>query len=175
MATRRGGLFQNLSCDSLSRIDVLKKEVTYHEIMVLSGSLIVGNKPKVRISKRVFQEKKARQIFRKTKISYPLIRTRTCAYQRLRNCGFSENLACFVFLKHPFWDSTLFVITDVMLWWNRFKKVELWCNIRRQQRTNCLSVFDHFVGLALKRLRSLIAHWHYSLGCYSLAKISPHI
>ena len=70
---------------------------------------------KFRISKRVFQEKKARQIFRKTNISYPLIRTRTCAHQRLRNCGFSENLACFVFLKHPFWDSPLFVITDVVL------------------------------------------------------------
>ena len=27
--------------------------------------------------------------------------------------------------------------------------------IRRQQPTNCLSVFDHFVGLALKRLRIL--------------------
>ena len=25
--------------------------------------------------------------------------------------------------------------------------------IRRQKPTNCLSVFDHFVGLALKRLR----------------------
>ena len=36
-----------------------------------------GNKPKGRISKRVFQENKARQIFRKTNISYPLIRTRT--------------------------------------------------------------------------------------------------
>ena len=38
----------------------------------------VGNKAKGRISKRVFQENKARQIFRKTNISYPLIRTRTC-------------------------------------------------------------------------------------------------
>ena len=28
--------------------------------------------------------------------------------------------------------------------------------IRRQKPTNCLSVFDHFVGLALKRLRILI-------------------
>ena len=36
---------------------------------------IVGNKAKERISKRVFQENKARQIFRKTNISYPLIRT----------------------------------------------------------------------------------------------------
>ena len=35
----------------------------------------VGNKTKGRISKRVFQENKARQIFRKTNISYPLIRT----------------------------------------------------------------------------------------------------
>ena len=36
---------------------------------------LVGNKAKGRISKRVFQEKKTRKIFRKTKISYPLIRT----------------------------------------------------------------------------------------------------
>ena len=32
---------------------------------------IVGNKAKGRISKRVFQENKARQIFWKTNISYP--------------------------------------------------------------------------------------------------------
>ena len=37
----------------------------------------VGNKAKGRISKRVFQESKARQNVRKTSISYPLIRTRT--------------------------------------------------------------------------------------------------
>ena len=36
----------------------------------------VGNKAKGRISKRLFQENKARQIFRKSNISYPLIRTR---------------------------------------------------------------------------------------------------
>ena len=28
--------------------------------------------------------------------------THTCAYQGVRNVRFSENLACFVFLKHPF-------------------------------------------------------------------------
>ena len=55
---------------------------------------------KRQISKRVFQENKARQIFRKTIISYPLMRTRTCTYQGVRNVHFSENLACFVFLKH---------------------------------------------------------------------------
>ena len=32
-----------------------------------------------RISKRMFQENKARQIFQKTNISYCLIRTHTCA------------------------------------------------------------------------------------------------
>ena len=40
----------------------------------------VGNEAKGRISKRVFQENKARQIFQKANISYSLIRTRTCAY-----------------------------------------------------------------------------------------------
>ena len=32
----------------------------------------------------------------------PPIRTYTCAYQDVRNVRFSENLACFVFLKHSF-------------------------------------------------------------------------
>ena len=54
----------------------------------------VGNKAKEWISKRVFQENKARQIFRKTKNSYPLTRTRTCAHQGIRNVCFSENLTC---------------------------------------------------------------------------------
>ena len=39
------------------------------------NSQIIGNKAKGRISKRVFQENKVRQIFRKNNISYPLIRT----------------------------------------------------------------------------------------------------
>ena len=41
----------------------------------------VGNKAKGRILKRVFQESKACQNFRKTNISYLLKRTRTSAYQ----------------------------------------------------------------------------------------------
>ena len=44
---------------------------------------IVSIKVKGRISKRVFQENKARQIFQKTNISYPMIRPRTyeiCAF-----------------------------------------------------------------------------------------------
>ena len=37
---------------------------------------------------------------------------RHSAYQGLRNIRFSENLMCFVFLKHPFWDSPFCLITD---------------------------------------------------------------
>ena len=47
----------------------------YHIKKVLHGDYLhefVGNEAKGRISKRVFQENKTRQIFRKTKISYPL-------------------------------------------------------------------------------------------------------
>ena len=47
----------------------------------------VGNKAKGRISKRVSQENKARQIFRKTKISYLLIRTLVCI-SRGKKCSF---------------------------------------------------------------------------------------
>ena len=43
--------------------------------MIPRKVFFVGNKAKGRISKRVFQENKARQIFRKRNISYPLIRT----------------------------------------------------------------------------------------------------
>ena len=50
-----------------------------------------------------------------TKIPYlkALVR-RQCAYQGVRNVCFPENLACFVFLKHPFWDSPFCFITDAL-------------------------------------------------------------
>ena len=44
--------------------------------------------------------------------SWTLSVVRMCAYQGVRNVRFSENLACFVFLKHPFWDSPFCLITD---------------------------------------------------------------
>ena len=75
----------------------------------------VGNKAKGRISKRAFQESKARQNFRKTNISYPLIRTRTCAYQGVRNVCFSEILTYFAFLKHPFRDSPFCLIPNDLI------------------------------------------------------------
>ena len=41
-----------------------------------------------------------------------MISTRTFAYHWVKNVRFSENLACFVFLKHPFWDLPFCLITD---------------------------------------------------------------
>ena len=81
----------------------------------LSMRYVVGNKAKGQISTRVFQQNKAHQIFWKMNISYPLIHTRTCAYQGVKNVCFSENLACFVFLKHRFWDSSFCFITDEVI------------------------------------------------------------
>ena len=59
----------------------------------------VGNKATGRISKRVLKENKASQIFRKTNISYLLIRSRT---HRVRNVRFSENVASFAFCNNRF-------------------------------------------------------------------------
>ena len=75
-----------------------KRPVVYNGPVLLV--LIVGNKAKGRISKRAFQENKSHQIFRKTNISYPVTRTRTCADQGVRNVCFSENLVC-CFLETP--------------------------------------------------------------------------
>ena len=49
----------------------------------------------------MLHKNKAHQIIRKTNISYPLIHTRTSAYQGVRNVCFSQNLACFVFFVTP--------------------------------------------------------------------------
>ena len=48
----------------------------------------VGNMAKGRISKRRSQEYKVRQFFRKANVFYPLIRTRTCAYQGVKKRSF---------------------------------------------------------------------------------------
>ena len=65
-----------------------------------SKEYFVGNKEKGWISKRVSQENKARQIFRKKNFSYRLIHTPTCAYRRVRNVCFSDNLVRFALLPH---------------------------------------------------------------------------
>ena len=84
----------------------------------------VGNKAKGRISKRVFQENKARQIFRKKDISYPLIRkhknehflppdtqTYVCVSWG-KKCSFFGKFGVLCFLETPFC-----LITDVFLYY----------------------------------------------------------
>ena len=55
----------------------LKDAFSKDESFFVTALQVVGNKVKRRISNRVFQENKARQIFRKSNISYPLIPIRT--------------------------------------------------------------------------------------------------
>ena len=75
---------------------------------------IVGNKAKGRILKRVFQENKAHQTFRKINISYPLIYTRTKNKHLLppdthtyvsvsggKKCSFFEKFDVLCFLETP--------------------------------------------------------------------------
>ena len=76
----------------------------------------VGNEAKGRISKRVFQENKARQIFRGTNICYRLIRTRTFAYQGLRNVLFFGKFGVLCFLKTP-------VLRFVFLYYYRRRRI----------------------------------------------------
>ena len=50
--------------------------------------------------------------FPKNDYFLPTDSTPTCAYQGVRKIRFLENLAWFVFLKHPFWDLYFYLITD---------------------------------------------------------------
>ena len=110
---------------------------------------LVGNNAKGRISKRMFQESKARHIFRRTNISYPLIHTHTCAYQGVRNVCFSENLSCFVFLKHSFWDSPFCLITNHLRCLKVFS-IRPWKSFNKNHteisyKKNTISPFNSFV------------------------------
>ena len=63
--------------------------------------LLVGNKAKGRISKWVFQESKAHQIFQKTNISYPLVCTRTESEMVVWNVRFFGKFGVLYFLETP--------------------------------------------------------------------------
>ena len=39
-----------------------------------------------------------------------------------KKCSFSENLACLVFMKHPFWDSPFCFITDELRYYKNKKQ-----------------------------------------------------
>ena len=64
----------------------------------------VGNKAMQKCESQNGGNKKVKhaKFSEKTNISYPLIRTRTCAYRGVRNARFSENLERFAFLLPPF-------------------------------------------------------------------------
>ena len=95
----------------------------------------VGNKAKGRISKRVFQESKARQNFRKTNISYPLI------------------IKAFLHIMDQF--LVVFFKEDVLKNFAKTRGEHLSLNLFLNKIAgafDCLNVFDHFVGLARKGL-----------------------
>ena len=47
-----------------------------------------------------------------------------CAYQRVRNVRFLENLTCFVFFLQPFWNSPFsFIVTSSALWRKKIKNI----------------------------------------------------
>ena len=79
--------------------------ISHHDIEITGKYITSAIRQEKRISKRAFQENLARQIFWKTNIWAKKRTKRTCAYLGVRNVRFSGNLTCFVFLKHPFWDS----------------------------------------------------------------------
>ena len=91
--------------------------MNYRPCLAWDFATIIGNLPVIRQNGESQNGcfKKACQIFRKINISYPLIRTRTCACQVVRNVCFSENLPCFVFLKYPIWDSPFCLITEKLI------------------------------------------------------------
>ena len=83
-------------------------------LQVQRNTYFVGNKAKGRISKQVSQENKVRQIFRKTNVSYLLIRTHTWEYQGGKKCLFFRK-------KIVVWNSSLCLITDDLAYfWPEF-------------------------------------------------------
>ena len=80
----------------------------------------------------------------------PLIHTRTCAYQGARNVCFPKNVLCFVFLKHPYWDSPFCLIT------NKLKINEIF---RTQNCINVLHIICSILGSSSKDLLLIKHHF----------------
>ena len=85
--------------------------MTWFTTLSLDIQQIAGKKAKGWISKWVLQEGKASQISPKTNISYPLIRTRTCAYQGGEKCLFFGKI-----WRPLFSYNTCFEIRPYALW-----------------------------------------------------------
>ena len=93
--------------------------MTPSQILERALKKFFGNKTKGRISKR---------------------KTRTCAYQGVRNVRFSENLACFVFLFPLSWDSRFCLITDEICFFNN-KSQNFFLNILQDHPFNTYTKF----------------------------------
>ena len=74
-----------------------------------------------------------------------MVRRRTCAYQVVRNVSFLEIFAYVLNEVIPYKFNPL--KANIIKWSDTLKKFV------GKLPTNCLSVFDHFVGLVLKVLR----------------------
>ena len=97
----------------------------YQWVIAKSGktnSLLVGNTAKGRISKRVLQEKKTRQIFRKRNISFLLIRTHVCLSGD-KICSFFGKSGGLFFFVTPVLRLTLLAYCQ----WNHWESY--WANI----------------------------------------------
>ena len=146
--------------------------ICHRNVALKSSSEFVGIKAKGWISERVFQKNKANQIFRKTSISHPLIRTCTCAYQGVRNVPFSENLMCFVFLKHPFWDSPFCFSTDelkineILRTQNCINILYIICSIRWSNSSALFLIKHHFFVFSAmrKKTTSKLVMGYYDFG-----------
>ena len=85
-----------------------------HLRMSFSERQFVGYKAKGRISNGVFKKTK-HAIFSEKRVFITPWYAQHTFLQGVRKVRFSENLACFVFLKHPFWDSPFCFITNELL------------------------------------------------------------
>ena len=151
-----------LICVSIKNVNLYYQNFVYYwdenfwsQSFLCQCSYFVGNKAKGQISKRVFQENEARQIFRKTDIPYPMIRT--CAYQGVRNFHFSENLTCFVFLKHLFWDSPFGLLPTI-----HYNACQYFA-VNAPQIRWLVSIWNATLGLigVLRKLLFFFSFWRY--------------
>ena len=79
-------------------------------------SKFVGNKAKEQISKWIFQNTKHAKFSEKKNFSFPLIRTRACSYQGVRNVCFQKIWPALFFLKQPFRDTPFLPYLRRILW-----------------------------------------------------------
>ena len=131
--------------------------------LTINSSVI---KPKGEFQNACFKKTKHAKFSEKMHISYSLIRTRTCAYQGVRNVHFSENLVCFVFLKHPFGDSPFYLITDEVM----FPKTVKYLHSKKEEKREPRIIFkDNPIRIKVYWLtKHQVSNISYQLSNYQL-------